>query len=187
MKNYTKLDDQQLLSLLAKDDKVAFTELYNRYWQQLFAIAFNRIKETATAEDIVHDVFAGLWANRSKVNIEILENYLAVAVKYTVLGKINKQLKERAFQKQFQGASVVDFSVEESLHYKKVLEIVRVEIERLPEKCRLIFKYSRDEGMPVKQIAAELNISPKTVENQLTKAIRQLRLVTRSFLNSFLP
>jgi RNA polymerase sigma-70 factor (ECF subfamily) len=55
-------------------------------------------------------------------------------------------------------------------------------IEALPEKCRLIFKCSRNEGMQVKQIAKQLNLSPKTVENQLGKALKHLRLVTKALL-----
>ena len=185
MKNYKKYEDRELLYFISQDDNAAFTEIYNRFWQQLFAIAFNRLKETETAEDIVHDVFAGLWANRSVITIESLENYLAVAVKYAVLTKLKKKLREREWQKNNEVTPVVELTVEASLHYKKILELVHTEIERLPEKCRLIFKYSREQSMPVKEIATALKISPKTVENQLTKALRQLKIATRSFLQSF--
>ncbi len=185
MKNYEKYDNQELLHLVSNDDKVAFTELYHRFWQQLFAIAVNRTKEKQTAEDIVHDVFAGLWANRHKINIESLENYLAVAVKYAVLSSIKKKVRQREIQHNIGGARVIELAVTETLHYKKILEVVNQEVNRLPEKCRLIFKYSREAGMPVKEIANQLHLSPKTVENQLTKAIRQLRLAARSFMHSF--
>ena len=69
MKNYAKYDNQELLHLVSKDDKMAFTELYHRFWQQLFAIAVNRTKEKQTAEDIVHDVFASLWVNRDRKSV----------------------------------------------------------------------------------------------------------------------
>ena len=72
VKRYIQYDDNELLYLLAQNDKAAFTELYNRYWQKLYAIAYNRLKETQTAEDIVHDVMAGLWSSREKINIELL-------------------------------------------------------------------------------------------------------------------
>ena len=187
MENYKLYENHELLKLVSADDKVAFTELYNRFWQSLFVIAYNRTKERETAEDIVHDVFVGLWANRTKIQIESLENYLAVAVKYAVLTRIKKKIRERDLQQHFAAGKVTDLQTEEALHYKRILQIVKEEVELLPEKCKLIFKYSREAGMPVKKIAKELNISPKTVENQLTKAIRQLRLATRSFLQSFLP
>lgn len=172
--------------LLSKNDKEAFSELYVRYWKKLFAIANNRLNNRQAAEDIVHDVFASLWANRAKVEIEQIENYLAVAVRFSVLTTYKKIARENKYKNSLSTAIVVDMPIEATLHYKKILELVKVEIERLPEKCRLIFKYSREAGLPVKEIARELNISPKTVENQLGKAVRQLKLATRSFLQSFL-
>lgn len=182
---YTKYEDSELLYLLFRNDKDAFTELYNRYWQKLYAIAYNRLKETHAAEDIVHDVMVGLWASRGKIKIELLENYLATATKYAVLGQLRKKERERQFQNSQYHAQVIELSVEDQLQFKEILEVIKKEVERLPERCRLIFKCSREQGKPVKQIAKELNISPKTVENQLTKAIRQLRLATKSFFHSF--
>jgi len=185
MKEYQIYDNRLLLNLLSKSDEFAFTEIYSRFWQKLFAIAYNRLKEIQTAEDIVHDVFASLWANRKKIEIESLDNYLATAAKYMVLAKIKKKEQERIYNNTSHQAPVFEMPIETSLHYKRILEIVKNEVEKLPEKCRLIFKYSRNEGMPVRQIAKELSISPKTVENQLNKALKQLKLATKTFLNFF--
>lgn len=186
MKEYQLYNNQMLLDLLAESDEFAFTELYNRYWKKLFAIAYNRLSEAQSAEDIVHDVFASLWINREKNQIESLENYLATATKYMVLAKIKVKIRERKYSNALQQASIFELPVEASLHYKRLLEIIKIEVEKLPEKCRLIFNYSRNEGMPVRQIAETLHLSPKTVENQLNKALKHLKLVTRMFLNSFL-
>lgn len=183
MRIYTSYTNDELLEFLAKSDELAFTEIYDRFWKKLFAIAYNRVKEYELAEDIVHDAFASLWANRSKTKIESLENYLATATKYMVLAKIKKKERERLYNNSYHQAPVVELSIENSLHFKRILEVVNLEIEKLPEKCRLIFKYSRDEGMPVKQIAHELSISPKTVENQLNKALKQLKLATKIFIH----
>ena len=186
-KEYQSYNNNELLDLLSKSDELAFAEIYNRFWQKLFAIAYNRLKEIQTAEDIVHDVFISLWANREKFTIELLENYLATCAKYMVLAKIKKKERERVYNNSASHqVPVFDLPIESSLYYKYILEMVKSEVEKLPEKCRLIFKYSRNEGMPVKQIAKELNISPKTVENQLYKALKQLKLATKNFLDSFL-
>lgn len=170
--------------MLSKSDELAFAEIYDRFWQKLFAIAYNRLKEIQTAEDIVHDVLVSLWANRERVTIESLENYLATAAKYMVLAKIKKKVRERVYNTTItlHRAPVFDLPIESSLHYKYILEMVKNEVEKLPEKCRLIFKCSRNAGMPVKQIATKLNISPKTVENQLNKALKQLKLAAQSFI-----
>lgn len=185
VKRYTQYEDKELLYLLSQNDKEAFTELYNRFWKKLFAIAYSRIDEVQDAEDIVHDVMTSLWKNRQKVEIDLLENYLATATKYAVLTRIKKKQRELKYQSQFEQPAIVELQVETSLHFKKVLEVIKLEVEQLPERCRLIFKCSREQGKPVKQIAKELNISPKTVENQLNKALKQLRLVTKSFFHSF--
>lgn len=185
MKNYQRYEDSELLQLLSQNDKDAFTELYNRFWKKLFAIAYGRMKEVQDAEDIVHDVMASLWMNRDKVEINLLENYLATATKYAVLNRIKKKQREFEYQKIIEQPIVGDLHVETSLHFKAVLEVIKSEVELLPERCKLIFKYSREQFKPVKQIAKELNISPKTVENQLNKALNRLRLVAKSFLHSF--
>jgi RNA polymerase sigma-70 factor (family 1) len=182
MKEYNLYDNKLLLDLLSKSDQLAFTEIYNRFWQKLFAIAYNRIKEIELAEDIVHDVFASLWANREKSNIELLENYLATATKYMVLDKITKKKRERDYNNSLHPTPVIEFPIEASLHYKRILEFVKKEVDKLPEKCKLIFKCSRNEEMPVKQIAAELNLSAKTVENQINKALKHLKTATRTIL-----
>lgn len=183
IKDYQSYNNNELLNLLSESDERAFGEIYNRFWQKLFAIAYNRLNEIQTAEDIVHDVLVSLWSNREKVSIESLENYLATAAKYMVLAKIKKKERQRIYNNNVSHqAPVFDLPMETSLHYKYILEIVKNEVEKLPEKCKLIFKYSRNAGMPVKQIAKELNISPKTVENQLNKALKQLKLVVRSFV-----
>jgi RNA polymerase sigma-70 factor (ECF subfamily) len=186
VKAYSQYDTHQLMLLVKQDDQLAFTELYNRFWQKLFGVAYNRLKEIQSAEDIVHDVFAGLWANRQKLQIESLENYLATSVKYMVLNKLKKKERQRKYNNSLHPTPVVDFPVETSLHFKRILERVKKEVEKLPEKCKLIFKYSRDEGKPVKQIAKELNLSPKTVENQLTKALKQIKSATKSFFFSII-
>jgi RNA polymerase sigma-70 factor (ECF subfamily) len=180
-KVYESYNNHELLELLSSSDERAFTEIYNRFWKKLFGVAFNRLKETEEAEDIVHDVFASLWANRNKAEITSLDNYLASVAKYMVLDKIKKKERARMYKNSSNQSELHETPVETSLHYKFILGFVKDEIEKLPEKCTLIFKYSRYEGMSTKQIAEELNISPKTVENQLNKALRQLKLVAKTF------
>ena len=183
MNGYQLYDNKILLSLLCEGDETAFTELYHRYWKPLFSIAYNRLREMQTAEDIVHDVFASLWTNRQKIHIDSLENYLATAVKYMVLARIKRMERDRAFKLNTGSEIQEDVTVENKVHFKRILEIIELEVEKLPEKCKLIFKYSREQEMPAKDIARVMQISPKTVENQLNKALRQLKLVAKSFLN----
>lgn len=183
MENYPSHSNEALLDLLSKGDKAAFTEIYQRYWKKVYVIAYNRLKEGQLAEDIAQDVFASLWTNREKVRICALENYLATAAKFMVLAVIRKKELARRYCKSEEDAPVRSLPIENTLHYKQILEIIHLEVEKLPEKCRIIFKHSRNEGMQNKEIAAELNISPKTVENQINKALKHLKLVSRAFMH----
>ncbi|MBL0155209.1 MAG: sigma-70 family RNA polymerase sigma factor [Chitinophagaceae bacterium] len=184
MKLYQTYDIKVLTALIVKGDEQAFAEVYERYWKKLFVIANNRLKDIPASEDTVHDVFAGLWANRAKKEIITLENYLATAVKYAVLDKLKKKARERKYFSATQ-APVYVLPVDQSVYYKLLLEKVNLEVEKLPEQCRLIFTNSRNREMPVKEIAKELHLSPKTVANQLYKAKNQLKHLVKTFLGMY--
>ncbi|MBN9384173.1 MAG: RNA polymerase sigma-70 factor [Chitinophagaceae bacterium] len=174
--------DNELVVLLSKDDTRAFTLLYNRYWKILFSIAYNRLKDIQTAEDIVHDAFMSLWHNRHTLSPDALNPYLATAVKYMVFAQVRKKAHAREYEKEQGFAPVPDIHIEDSVHYRRILNIIEEELNSLPEKCRLIFKYSREQGMSSKEIAARFQISPKTVDNQINKALRRLKVKIKDLL-----
>lgn len=183
MKDYSKYQADELVPLIATGNSDAFTELYERYWGKLFGIAYNRLKDMGKAEDVVHEVFASLWKNRKGLKIGAIENYLAVATKYAVFHQFKKDQQQLLI---FNQLPVSAFQLpDELVEYKQIVERLKTEVEKLPAKCRLVFKYSREAQMPVKEIAQLLQISPKTVENQLTKALKHLRVAFRSVLHLF--
>jgi len=167
--------DEELLQFLSEDDKDAFAEMYRRYWSLLLALAYNRLKDLATAEDIVHDVYAGLWHNRRSHEIRSLKNYLAASVKYLILKEVRKKALLHRFTESQDKNIIIETTSDNSLDAKKMLQIVKDEIETLPENCRMVFKLSREKGLTVKQIASEMDITPKTVENQLNKALKKIK------------
>ena len=183
MKKYEIYTDDDLLHLLTTDDEKAFTEIYNRYWKVVFAIACSRLKDTSLAEDIFHDVFASLWANRGKSQIASLPNYLASATKYLVFASIRK----KAHEERYYASSHLkpEVNVEDEYMYKQLYEFASKEIESLPERCRLIFRY-REKGMTNSEIAGQMKISIKTVENQINKAFHHLRFAMKKMLQVLL-
>ena len=183
MKKYQKYHDKELLCFLAAGDDQAFTEIYHRYWKLLFGIAFTHLKKTQLAEDIVHDVLASLWKNRHCLEILSLKNYLASATKYMVLHAIRKNMRIENHA-VIMNEPVSGFDIENAFHHKQLIEFVNKEIEFLPERCRVIFRYSRDKGMTTREIANELKIATKTVENQMNKALHHLRFSMRKMLQS---
>lgn len=173
--------DQELMALLKANYDFAFTELYTRYWKVLFGIAYNRLKDIQAAEDIVHDVMMCIWNNKERLEIANVKAYFATATKYMVLQKIRKAYRQDQYLEAVKNSREADsIDLEDSLHYKNVLLLLQDEIDYLPEKCKLIFKYSREDNLSIKEIADKLNISSSTVENQLNKALGRLRLVMKN-------
>lgn len=181
----SELSDDVLVSLLRKGDASAFDVLYNRYWEKLYAMAYNRLKVTQQAEDIVHDVFTLLWQRREEIQPQSLSAYLAAAVKYSVLSHIRKIYSANKYAAMEGQRSQMVPASDNQLHHKRILEMVNQEVDKLPERCRLIFRYSREKGMSAKEIAGALDISVKTVENQLGKALHHLKTSFRNVFSSF--
>jgi RNA polymerase sigma-70 factor (family 1) len=178
-------EERELLSRLAQGDERAFTHIYNQYWEVLYAMAYNRTRDMQLSQDIVQDVFTSLWNNRLKTEILSLKGYLASAVKYMTFAHLRKSgqviLGDEYIESNETGHKLVD----ERLEYKYLLTSLQKQSDKLPDKCRLIFKYSREQGLSVKEIAAELQISPRTVETQLSKALRFLRKSIKSMFSWF--
>jgi RNA polymerase sigma-70 factor (family 1) len=182
--DYNILNDKELTRLLQQGDEDAFTQIYNRYWSKLFAIAANKIRELDEAEEIVQDIFVSLWKRRNELNIiDTLSSYLAVSVKYRVikiLDKRNHQQKYAAYSQQT--ASISDDSTQQWLEFEELKSRLAGFVAELPEKCRLVYQLSRESGYPQKKIASKLGISEKTVEAHLGKALKTLRARLSQFL-----
>jgi RNA polymerase sigma-70 factor (ECF subfamily) len=174
MPRYNSLNDIDLIDLLKTSDQQAFTEIYNRYWKRLLAIAYNHTKDKSSAEEIVQLVFISLWNRRNKIEIKSVGNYLATATKFTVFKSFYRPIKQ---QQQF----LADIQVEtyqldeETIDAKFLQDYISGCVEKLPDKCRLVFKYSRESGLSIPEIAGEMNLAEKTVEAHLTKALKTLR------------
>jgi RNA polymerase sigma-70 factor (ECF subfamily) len=172
------LTDIQLTELLKSGDQTAFTEIYNRYWRKLLAIAYNHTKDKSAAEEILQEVFLSLWQRREVVDIQSLSNYVATAVKFSVFKQLQRQ--RRRLEIEQSDYRVVPFTQDEAAIEARFLkEYINGIVERLPEKCGLVFKYSRESGMTIPEIAREMNIAEKTVESHLTKALKTIRLNLR--------
>lgn len=171
--------DQELIAFLKADQAFAFNEIYKRYWKLLFGISYNRLKDIQVAEDIVHDVLLSIWNNRDRLEIINLKAYLAAATKYMILRKLRKEQHQAGYLQAIKDVATDTPTLEDRLHYKNIILMLEEEIDCLPEKCKLVFKYSRNENLSIKEIADKLNISSSTVENHLNKALNRLRLALK--------
>lgn len=175
--------EQELLLQLRENSEAAFTAIYHQYWRLLFSVAANKLDNTTDAEEIVQEVFADLWRRREGITIELsLKSYLAAAVKFQVYSFMAKKAREAQRQAAFPVEETTALSPEEQLYRKELQQQLYDITLQLPDKCRLVYQMSREEGLSNKQIAEQLSISEKTVESQITKALRRLRSGFRSLL-----
>ena len=177
MQDQHLMSDAALLEQLALDRQWALREIFDRYWERLYAMAYNRLGTEHGAEDVVQEVLSALWVRRRETRIEHLGRYLSAAVKYAVFYEMRKAQRRHAMQQQveFLHAGNNALTPEDELLYKGFVAQIERELRHLPEKCRLVFQYSREEGLSNKEIAEKLQVSTKTVEAHISRAIRQLR------------
>lgn len=173
MSSYTSFTEDELLKRLRSGDDLAFTEIYNRYWERLLAIGYFHLQNKQSAEDIVHEVFMSLWIRKAELEISSVPAYLATAVKFTVFKSIAREKRRREISTA--GYTSLATNLEDKLDAKFMEDFVRGKVEQLPEKSKLVFEYSRDDELSVKEIAKKMDLTPKAVEYHLTKALRALR------------
>lgn len=175
---YNSYTDGQLLSLLQHSDEGAFTELYNRYWEVLFAISYNYCRQKETAEGIVQEIFMLLWDKRAVIKINDIGAYLATAVKFGVFRHIAREKRRRELRIQnLASQDIVDEEAE--INARFLQEYVNGIVESLPEQCRIVYKLRREDDLSINEIAEQLNISPKTATNHLTRALKSISIALR--------
>ncbi|MDR2272291.1 MAG: RNA polymerase sigma-70 factor [Sphingobacterium sp.] len=182
MKDIGIHSDEELIILIQQDDNIAFEALYERYWKKLYYQAARKTDSLEDAQEIVQNIFTSIWLRRKQLHIEsTVSSYLAVAVKYKVFKYLAQRYKREVFDHD---NDWVDFdnSTEDWLRFEELRIRLEQLVSALPEKCQLIFKLSREQGLTYKQIAEELDISVKTVETQLSRALKKIRAGIQRFL-----
>ncbi|MBL1407556.1 RNA polymerase sigma-70 factor [Sphingobacterium sp. C459-1T] len=168
----------ELLIRISKGDEKAFSKLYDIFYPELTRHVLSKIKDQTTAEDILHDLFLSLWRNRINITeIESIPAYLYSSVRYLILAQYRKQKRRELALSDIGDIDVIqeDIPLEDRLYYRYILDEVHREIENLPEKCKQVFKLSREHYLSIQQISEEMSISESTVKKHINKAIRHLR------------
>lgn len=188
MSNLNTLTDSNLIELLKNDNKASFEELYNRYWDKLYSHAYKRVQKEEIAEEIVQDFFTSLWINRTMLQITISFNsYTYAAVRNLVFKYYQKEYSHKKYQEVARlYATESDHSTEDLIDYNDLLRTIEKEVVALPPKCQGVYRLSRNEYKSNKEIANILQISEKTVENHITRALRVLRYSVK-ILAYFIP
>jgi RNA polymerase sigma-70 factor (family 1) len=168
-------NDQELLALIAQGNENAFNQIFDHYWLPLCNAAYKRLQNKEWAEDIVQNIFIRLWLRRESLEIENLSVYLFTAVRYGVLDHITRKKDVTGFYEPFALLLQEKVGPDELLLAKELLDLANAYAATLPEKRREIFLLHINRRLSTKEIAGELGISQKTVQNQLNTALKGLQ------------
>ena len=177
---------KQLQLLIEQSSQRAFEDLYRLFFPRLYNFSMLYVHKKEVAEEIVNDVMVKIWAKRGTLNgIDNLETYLFVAVRNHSLNYLQKYSHYHVTIGSETGlADAVSISdPSKVLEWKEINLKLVLAIEQLPEQCRTVFRLIKEEGFKYKQVAEILNISPRTVETQLFRAIKKLNAVVTIYID----
>lgn len=175
MNHFRNISDDELAALMREGEEGAFDEIYHRYWDKLYYTAHRMVKSAAVAEEITQDTFMLLWMKRETLEIQSLRPYLAAMLRYEVYRYLAKSKQAQELEQSFRNEALPSVSMDQEIENRMLLEFITNLTNRLPEKCRLVFQYNKLQDRSLPDICEELNISPKTAEAHLTKALKIVR------------
>lgn len=172
-----KHDDQNLVLLLQKGNVAAFDSLFEVYSPKLYGFGLKYFKNETDAEELVQEVFVKVWVNRQTLKSELsFKSYLFTIALNQIRKHFNKKATSLRYLESLQNEP--EFSTSQAIdddNYESALIKINLIIEQMPPRRREIFAKSKQEGKSSKEIAAELNISAGTVDNQVSEALRFIR------------
>jgi RNA polymerase sigma-70 factor, ECF subfamily len=177
-------DERQIFEAIKSNDAGAYEMVFREYYRPMTSYAFRLLGNMADSESIVQDVFLRLWHKRGQLLITTsLQNYLFRSVKNHCINYLEHEKIKTGYQ-----AMVIRSETDRSDYNEFFLEIglmnkIEAAITLLPQKRQEIFRLAREEGLKYREIAERLEISVKTVETQMTLALKQLRESLKEFKN----
>lgn len=185
MNLYLSYDDITLFEKLSLGDEAAFTEIYNRWFEKAYSAAFKRLQDIKLAEDVTQDFFLTLWNKRSKLNIQNPSAYLYTAIRNSVFNILLKEKRfvplEQKMLNQLKDPLQSDVNVmrqELILSYEKL-------VSSLPKGQHKIFRMRFEEDMNTDEIAEKLQLTRKTVQNQILNSLKKIRGLKMLFWGLF--
>jgi RNA polymerase sigma-70 factor, ECF subfamily len=159
-----------------------FERLFKKHNKDLRSLAYNLVRDKDTAKDVVQEVFLKLWKNRENLNLEdSIKHYLFKATAHTALNHLRFSKKLITLEDDVL-KNAISPALSTEANYTELELRVRKAVDKLPPKCKAIYILSRHEGLKYQEIADTLNLSLKTVENQMGIALEKLREDLKSFI-----
>jgi RNA polymerase sigma-70 factor (family 1) len=176
MGNGSSDNEVRLVISLSKGNILAFNALFKEYSSKLYRFAMKYLKSEEDAEELVQEVFTIVWEKRKELKAELSFRSYLFTISFNI---IRKHFRTRAMVMEYfrtSNLADIDHKTMESISYESLNEYIKVLIEKLPDKRKDIFIRSRMQGQSIKEIAESLGISHKTVENQISSALKTIRI-----------
>jgi RNA polymerase sigma-70 factor (family 1) len=172
-------DEKRLFLQIAEGDEAAFEQLFYLYLPRLQPIILKMVKQENVVNDIVQEVFLSIWIDRDKLpDIVSPTHWIFRLMYYRCLNWLKQQAahKEKAskYQQKAQNGQLIN-GTEEAVLFAETASLVRQAILQLPVQTRNIYLLSREKGLKVPEIAAELGLAPQSVKNTLVRAGKSIR------------
>lgn len=176
--------DIKVFSEIQSGQTPAFEMLFKTYYQPLCRYANSYLKDSDEAEELVQATFIGFWEKRNTISIDSsIKSYLYRAVRNSCLNELkHEQVKQKYFTHETAKGEKLSEAADHLAIHAELEDKIRAAIQTLPEQCRLIFTMSRFEELKYQEIADQLNLSVKTVENQMGKALKIMRTQLKEYL-----
>ena len=178
-------EERRYLEALARDDRSAFDALYLKYAAKTAEFLYRMLKDHSEAEDITQDIFLKIWRNRTSIGaVDAFGPYLFRMARNAVYDRFdNRSVRENYARR---ASLLPEYELPDSaIDSRDLLLLIRMVVEKMPEQRRRIFRMSREEGLSNDQIAEQLSISRRTVENQISRALAELRKLVKLILFFF--
>lgn len=167
-------DNKYLAKQLKKGKELAYNFLMDNYYKPLCAYAYSLTNDVYLSEDIVQNVLLKIWTKRKNINPELsIKSYLYKSV-YNEFIDLNRKQKKVTILQKVHIENLIEIVEDNPKDLEKFIKILNKEIDKLPQKCRRIFLMNKREGLTYTEISEFLNISIKTVEGHMTRAMKFL-------------
>nr|WP_296704460.1 RNA polymerase sigma-70 factor [Algoriphagus sp.] len=176
--------DQTIFQSIKSGDEKALEMLFKEYYQPLCRYANSYLEDSDDAEEVVQNCFIKLWEKKENINIQSsVKSYLYQTIRNSCLNEIKHQKVKKNYGDMLaqQGEQYSESSDQSTLK-GELEEKIALALQALPQQCRLIFTMSRFEELKYQEIADQLNLSIKTVENQMGKALKLMRIQLQEYL-----
>ena len=169
------------MSALKEGNLQAFNELFDRYGKRLYHFSYAYLKSTEDAEEIVQEVFLKIWNNRKQLLVqESIDSYLFTIARNGILNTIRKSKSEQTYLNYLKANPGKNVLLDEELNFHELEKAYQSAIEQLSPRRKEVYLLSKVNSFSNAEIAEKLNISVKTVENQMTTALAEIRKNLRS-------